>query len=75
MSKVVYLRTEAPVTEYYRIEQKGEQSWWVVCQPLAWDGSELPNSRMVKFANSQQEAQDWLDQRADRERPALRANG
>ncbi|MEH6471110.1 MAG: hypothetical protein V7752_07660 [Halopseudomonas sp.] len=63
MSNVVYLRTQAQVTEVYRVEQKGDDSWWVFCQPLAWDGMELLTSRPVFFSRFQSKAQAWADLR------------
>lgn len=70
MSNVVYLRQDASVSETYLIEQKGERSWWVVCQPLAWDGRPMPTSRVVFFAYSEVEAQQWLDARQQQWQPA-----
>ena len=63
MSNVVYLRTQAQVTEIYQVEKKGEHSWWVFCQPVAWDGMELPASRPVFFSQQQSKAQAWADLR------------
>lgn len=63
MSNVVYLRMQAQVTEVYQVEQKAEDSWWVFCQPLAWDGMPLPTSRPVFFSRSESKAQAWADLR------------
>jgi len=60
MSNVVYLRQQASVSESYRVEQKGPRSWWVICQPLAWDGTPTTTSRVVLFAHSDAEVQAWL---------------
>ncbi len=61
MSKVVYLRPKSPVSENYVIECKAENSWWVTCQPLAWDGTPLPTARVVFFARTEKEARAWVD--------------
>jgi len=63
MGKLVYLRQDAAVSETYAIEQKGERSWWVVCQPLAWDGVPLTTQRVVLFARSRAEAEAWVSTR------------
>jgi hypothetical protein len=63
MSNVVYLRMQAQVTEVYQLENRGEDSWWVFCQPLAWDGMELPSRRPVFFSCDQHKARLWADMR------------
>lgn len=63
MSNVVYLRTNAQVTEVFQVENHGEQSWWVFCQPMAWDGIPMPSSRPVFFSRDRDKAQAYADQR------------
>ncbi|WP_210394608.1 hypothetical protein [Motiliproteus sediminis] len=75
MSKVVYLRHDAPVSERYVIEPQGTNSWWVRCQAVAWDGTPVPADRVVFFARSEAEARAWVDARVPTARPAAEAVG
>ena len=66
MSKVAHFRHFQTVRYSHAIEQKGEDSWWVIRQEIGFDGKELPFGRIVFFARSEEEATAWLEnQRQD----------
>ncbi len=52
--------------EAFKIENRGGASWWVFCQPLAWDGLPLPTSRPVFFARNEAKARAWVEARNKR---------
>lgn len=66
MSNVAYLQTESQFNEVFQIENRGESSWWVFCQPLAWDGLPLPTSRPVFFSRNKAKALAWVKARVGR---------
>ncbi len=62
MSHVVYLQPQGQPQqqEVLQIENRGASSWWVFCQPLAWDGLPLPSSRPVFFTGNESKARAWV---------------
>ncbi|MFT5722517.1 MAG: hypothetical protein ACI9W6_002846 [Motiliproteus sp.] len=66
MTDVAYLQKQPQLTEIFLIENRGESSWWVFCQPLAWDGLPLPTSRPVFFARDEAKARAWVAARQSR---------
>lgn len=63
MNRVAGREISPQQAEVYQIKNRGESSWWVFCQPLAWDGMPLPTSRPVFFSRNEFRARAWVEAR------------
>jgi len=65
MNSAAYMQAQglSQPNEIFQIESRGTSSWWVFCQPLAWDGLPLPTSRPVFFTGKESKARAWVKAR------------